>query len=556
MKLTIDSFGGIAPAIAPEYLSAAQAQVATNTKTFPSVSALAPLKGPSSPIGNLNGGADNLPKTGTIQSIYKWGDDQTTDPAKYWFHWVDDVDVVQGFVFDDPSQRTYFTGDGVPKATDSSLALSGGGTNLPAAARNLGVPKPSSGPTVNTGAEPADAESLVSESRVYTFTWVNSWGEESEPYSAGAMTAQTVTVYPGQSVTVSNFPSVPSGDYNITAKRIYRSVAGTGSTEFLFVAEISAATASYTDTLTGEQLGEVCPSLTWSAPPDDMIGIVPMAYGGLAGFAGREVYLSEPYRPFAFPLGYRQLVEHPIVGLGVMDTTLAVLTRGRPFFIQGGSPEAMVVVEADIPQACVSKRSIVSLNGAVLYASPDGLVRLSPNGSALVTQGLYDRAQWQALNPSSIHAYSHDGKYIAFFGTDGGGFVYDPSAATFNLHDIDASAGYADLVSDTLYLVNAAKQIVRWDQGDTKDYTWRSKRFELPREACFSVCEVEAVDYPVTVAIYRDESLLLTHTVTSRDKAVFRLPPGHGYAWEVELTGAARVFRVALAESVQELANG
>lgn len=34
----------------------------------------------------------------------------------------------------------------------------------------------------------------------------------------------------------------------------------------------------------------------------------------------------------------------------------------------------------------------------------------------MVTEALFDRTYWQALHPENIHAYGHDGKYVAFFG--------------------------------------------------------------------------------------------------------------------------------------------
>lgn len=38
----------------------------------------------------------------------------------------------------------------------------------------------------------------------------------------------------------------------------------------------------------------------------------------------------------------------------------------------------MNVVKGDLEQSCVSKRSIVSMGRQVFYASPDGLVLLTP----------------------------------------------------------------------------------------------------------------------------------------------------------------------------------
>lgn len=60
----------------------------------------------------------------------------------FWFHWTTLVHAVKGPVAGDTTERTYYTGDGVPKVTDSSLATAGGGTAYPNNSYTLGIPAP------------------------------------------------------------------------------------------------------------------------------------------------------------------------------------------------------------------------------------------------------------------------------------------------------------------------------------------------------------------------------------------------------------------------------
>ena len=424
----------------------------------------------------------------------------------------------------------------------------------------------------------------IAEARAYTYTWVST-SDGLTMESGPAPASELIDVYDGQTVTLSGFDAVPAGsNIVVTGKRIYRSVAGT----YLFVAEIGAAATSFVDDVTAEGLGEEMPSITWEAPPDKLRGLINLPGGVMAGFVGRDVYFCEPYKPYAWPSSYVQTVDAPIVGLGRMDTTLAVLTKGNPYFMQGASPELMTVVKSDIEQACVSKRSIVSVGGGVVYASPDGLVFLSPGGSRVITQGLFGATEWRALLvPESIHAYAHDGKYIAFFATtvaaggggdlplpggeeggdapggdilgspgDSGGYgglVLDVLSGQITLHDAYYHAGYTDLRADRLFLITDTKQIVPWAEGSPMTGTWRSKLFSLPQPMTFSCAQVEAENYPLTARFYRDSVLIHTKTVESRD--MFRLPPGYGRDWEVELETPYEVFNVAIAQAPSELAS-
>lgn len=402
-----------------------------------------------------------------------------------------------------------------------------------------------------SGATPTQTATL--ESRVYAYTWI---AEEAglTMESAPSPPSATVDVEFGgsQVVEVSGFDSVPSGAYNVTGKRIYRATNGV----YLFVAEVSAATASYDDSLTSEQLGEELPSLYWSPPPDTLEGLINLPNGMMAGFVGRDVYFCEPYRPYAWPEPYMQTVDYPVVGLGRMDTTLAVLTTGVPYFMQGSHPDSIAVVKSDIAQACVSKRSIVSAAGAVVYASPDGLILLSPGGSRNLTEALFDYKTWQAhFAPTSIHAYAHDNQYIAFYdnGVVSGGFIYDLASGQFTMHDIYAEAGYTDLQRDRLFLAKSDKSLRVWNDGASKTYLWRSKVFTMPQNTGFSCAQVEAESYPVTLRVYADGVLKHTETVQSRDP--FRLPSGVARDWELEIEGTAEVFAANLSTSMTELAG-
>lgn len=418
------------------------------------------------------------------------------------------------------------------------------------------------------------AESLGNlETRIYIYTWIaNESGLIME--SMPSPPSGEMEVYPGGTVSLSGFGVAPTTDgYNATGVRIYRATAGT----YLLVAERTLAqiASGYTDEVAAASLGEACPSIAWDEPPAGLKGLINLPNGMMAGFVGRDVYFCEPYRPYAWPGTYTQVVDAPVVGLGRMDTTLVVLTQGAPYFMQGAGPEYVTVVKSDLEQACVSKRSIVSMGGAVLYASPDGLMMLAPGKSQILTAALFDRADWQTLNPSSIHAYGHDSRYIAFYTkSDGtkGGFVVDLASAQMTLHTLGAGAevdilgGYTDLRNDQLYLVNANKQVVKWDGGAARTGKWRSKLFALPQITGFSCVQVEAqawtdaagnavAAYPAgqTARVYCDGTLI--HTQTLIERAPFRLPAVQGRDWELELDVKGEIFHVAIAQSMSEIAQ-
>lgn len=538
MRLTLRAFSGIAPRLDPRRLGDLNAQTAKNCDLR------------SGTLRALNGTSAVWPltKAGTIKTIYRFGQ-TVSDESLYWFHWPDEVDVARGQIAGDTDERTYFAGDstfGHPRVTKASIALTGG-TTYPMASYRLGVPAPASAPTIG-GVTGTGSGSI--ETRAYVYTYVTGDGEEGPPSLPAIANAQE-----GQSVSLTGLATSPGAEYNITSKRIYRTVSTDASpTDYQFVTQISAATTSYVDSLLAVDLGEVIPSLDWDPPPAGLRGLINLPNGMTAGFLGNDVYLCEPYRPFAWPLKYVQSVDTPIVGLGVFAETLVVLTRGFPHIMYGSDPNTFGGRRSELAESCVSKRSIVSMSGGVIYASPNGLVMIGPSGGQLLTDNIIDKEFWTSLNPSSIHACHYDGRYIGFYdnGTQGG-FQLDPGDPNqpFTMFDAYALAAYTDMVRDSLYL-NISGTVRKWDSGGSPyTYTWRSKVFETSGQQTFAWGQVIAGQYPVTAKVYADGVLIHSQVVSSADP--FRLPPSLAKDWEVELTGTYDVTAVYLAQGIDEL---
>lgn len=556
MQIAIRQFGGVAPKLDPRRLSDFAAQAANDCDlTNGTLRGLRSTTFVATPT-----------KVGTKQTIYRFG--QTgNDESLYWFHWLDDVDVVKGQVAGDTEEKTYFFNDstfGHPRATKASVALSGG-TNYPMQSFRLGVPAPGTSYAPNTGAPGGAASGAGSgsnETRVYVYTWVTADGEEGPPSPPF-----TIVVQPGQTVNLTSLSAGPSG-YNINRKRIYRTVSTfvTG-TDYQFVAEIADVGTTYADNKTASELGEVIATIDYEMPLPTLRGAKNMPNGIMIAYSGSDVYFCEPYKPYTWPLKYQQPVDFPVVGIGVYSETAVVLTRGNPYVFFGSDPNSIVSKKLDIEESCVSKNSIVELGWGVMWASPNGLCQAGGQGTGLATEGLIDKEFWQGLNPSSIKAYNYDGRYVGFYnnGATTGGFIFDPQSETqpFSFFSTFATAGYNDPVRDALYL-QVGPNIVRFDNNSTRSsYTWRSKKFEVGRRINFGWAKVEAPAFPVTLRVYVRECdtasashnqtvLKATRTVTSAEP--FRLPDGFtSDTWEVELAGTNQVTAVYLAQSAKEL---
>ena len=479
--LKLAAFAGIAPRVSKTLLKDNEAQTSVNTNLYSGE--IRSWRKPGS-----------LPIPASVvagcKSIYRHKDTADED---LWLSWDKDVDVVPGPIYATGEYPIYYTGDGIPKKTNAALSETGSGP-FPGDSLAMGVPTPTVAPTVS-----ASGGSGTAESRVYLYTFISMFGAIEEE-SAPSPTSSILTVLPGGTVSISGLPSTaPTGDYNITKMRIYRAVAGTTATVYLKVADVNIGTTTYSDTKTATQLGGSLQSSSYSPPPDDLSGLVAMANGILAGFRGNEVYFSEPFIPHAWPIEYSLTVEYPIVAIAAFGESLVVSTQGNPFVISGSTPQSMSQAKIPLFEPCVSKRSMVSDDTGVMYASPNGLVKIAQGFAGLSTSSLFTRDEWQFYKPATMLGAILDGAYHLFYedvdNNIRGSLLLDrgetsSALTTTNRH---TRAVYVDPETANLYLEEDG-QVKAWE-GDLYNfipYEWKSKVFHLARPLNFAVAQIEA----------------------------------------------------------------
>lgn len=414
----------------------------------------------------------------------------------------------------------------------------------------------------------------------YVFTFVNDIGEESAPSEPSA----TIFKDDGTTVTIVTSTAPPSGiDYFITTKRIYRAVTGGAGTEYKFVAEIPLAQDEYVDTLTDAQLGESLLSAGWDLPPANLRGILALPNDIYVGFFDNALCLSAQGRPHAWPVAFRLATDEPIVCIGNVDNNVVIFTEAFQYLAAGNSPEAFSMVKFTLPQGAVSKASLAYLDKVgVVAATPDGALALSGTGaSAMLTQALYSRKEWQALNPSTMVAAAHDDRLFLFYeaagvkrgimlglGEDGFGVV------TLAFH---ARAIHVDPLTDRMYLVLDANDPPVFDTGTAAPnptgamiyeydaasagplpYRWRSKLFmvrgDIPRYA-----KVRASSYEdLQLNLYADGALYDSITVLADAPFPLARPPEGcaGDTWQCELIGKDAVQAALFGYDADDFADG
>lgn len=530
MLISIVDFKGMLPRIIPRLLPNNFAQVARNCR--------------------LEDGAIAPMRYSLDTTVHTFGDAARSFVIhnNQWFSWPTVVNAVAGPVATD---RLYTTGEAKPKMWSAGTWY------------DLAVPTPSSIPTINVSGVVNPA---ISEAILYCYTYVTENDEESLPSPPSAATLWSYPIIN----TVGNIVTSPAATARgVNRIRIYRSqTSDLGVTDFYFVAEVAAGTTAYAHNIVTAPLAEPITSLDNDLPPDSLRGLISLPNGMMAAFAGKKLFFCEPFIPHAWPSKYSLTVDYPIVALVSFGSTIAVLTTGTPYVVQGTHPDSLVMerIEQNLP--CLAAQGVADLGYTAIYPSTEGLVSISPSGAQVISKALFTLEQWEAFTPASFISGVHDGRYVFSF---------------FDIENIDRQVGIIDMTGQNpfyvegngavaamfysigtgdLYLlrgIEAGTKVVRWERGDHVTFRWKSKRFELPSKVSFGAIIVDADPVAGAAETFACDVLadgVVIRTITNTNQ-IERLPDtAETKRWEIEVRGRVAVTAIRMGITPDDLSVG
>ena len=456
----IDSFSGIMPRVHPTLLPDGCAVKAHNCRL--KSGKLSPLIQPLKVTGKRIRLENGLDKIANARSLYLW---RRGDSIEEFLAWPGIVKVAQGNIADDALDRIFVTGETGVGGTNlnhpCAYIASVSGTSF---TRHSLVKAPMAAPVIS--AAPANADTQNTRYTFFFQTWVDAYGYESgvSVASVDAGTEDGSTEYnDGDEITFAPV-SAPSG---AVIRRFYKVVTGTETEKVQFISEQSVTGSGFlehTIAIKDEDAGEVMPTMISPAADLSWMSYVPGSfYAGFSPSRPRTVMFSDIDRPTSWPDYFQSDVRDDLVGIAVCGNTVFALTEGYPWSFSGTAPDTMTPTVMSSPQACVSSRSICVMDGAVFYASQDGVCMLSPSsGSPLlvpvITEKYFSKREWVALNPSSCIMEAYDGALHAWFTLDNGlrqGYIFSlgEGLSAITTHDEQAKAVLYDAQSDGLYYV-------------------------------------------------------------------------------------------------------
>jgi len=552
MRLTIKDFKGIFPKIGPELLPFNQSQTAENCNLE---------SGHIIPWFEVAVEYHSLITIDDTITIYLY-------EGSYWFLFSAEVNLVKGPVAADTANKVYYTGDGIPKKTNESEATTGG-LNFGPYPRNfypLALPSPKDAMTAAKGAGGAGDTTDVA----YVWTVLSSWNEESLPSPA----SNIVDPMEGQTVNLTNITMIweastaysvgdfvyptadEGGDYiykcvvagtsavseptwrelidadqtdggvtwrcyenNITHKNIYRAATGGATVTYQYLAQIASTATTYNDTFDLADTGADIVTEEYDPPPDGLSGLAYMGNGILLGFVGKDLYVCEPYKPWAWPTGYVETLADTIVSIAGVGAYLSsdspeiavVTTTERPYLVIGNTPGSLSVVPLPADYACVSSKGTVRWKDGLVYPSKVGLAIVNSSGAvANLTKNHLSAYQWlDGYAPSSMVSEIHGSRYFGFWyesGSVNGCIIMDLETGDFTTLDLYSQAVYNYPPTDILYYAitnewdTDAYSLEEWDTPEAYSTSGKADQYDLTG-GTGSMANVDDPDVPRNIVL-------------------------------------------------------
>jgi hypothetical protein len=386
----------------------------------------------------------------------------------------------------------------------------------------------------------------VAETRAYAYTNQNTWGEEgsnSPPATISTTYLQDVKV----TVAAVDFTGYrPFAQYNI-----YRTY---GNKTYLKTAP-SGTGLVYTDASHSPVSGAIAmESADWTPPPAGLQGAAQMPNGWFAAFKGNTLYMSEPYRPHAWP--YSMTFTTNIRGI-CAGANLVVTTADGVNVVNGSFPASASQVKPAVLQAGNAQRSMAAIDGAVAYASNDGIALVMGQSVTMdASQRLFTRLTWRArysdiLLDASMRFSYFDGRLVMTSNSQPKGFILRLDEDVGSLSELNEliDCTFQLSVTDSLYYSLGAN-VYLFQGGTNKTFDWWSKDFIFKKDEVFGAGYIRCAS-DTLMTLYADGVQVYQATLQT---GYFRIVDLNlATRWSVRLSGAGKVSEFYIARTLREL---
>jgi len=252
---------------------------------------------------------------------------------------------------------------------------------------------------------------------------------------------------------------------------------------------------------------------------------------------GNELRPSDIYRLHAYPDEFAVPFPTNIMAIALAGGSIIVFTeanattgeQGKVFQVVGSHPAHLAIYDVANVSPLLVKTSICRIDGAIYYASRDGLMRVGSGAPQLVSEPFFSRDEWTLERPDLMQAWVNDRNVFLIVNLTGNN----------NLR-FDLGAKEATVTRFTRV-------------ENVEEFEWKSRPFDFGQLTTLTAVQIVADSYPVTLLLYNEDNVLCgTRQISSRHpEKLPKMPPSRFWSYRVRSLG--NINRIAIGTSTAEI---
>jgi hypothetical protein len=424
----------------------------------------------------------------------------------------------------------------------------------------LGLDRPTTAPRVDA----EERQGRDSDQRSYVFTVFNRWGEESAP----SPPSEPMVIADGDPAQVT-FDAGPEP----CMVALYRSATGsrTGGEErreaqtlYLFVGAVPAVgTSLFVDLVRMKDLGRELLTKEVMPPPPMRAMTHLEGTGVFAGVWGNQVFFSENYEPYNWPLEHVLTLPSRTVNIVSVDAKVFVTTASRAYVIDGAPAceprKGRVVLDTDHPFPDIGRGpgAATATPFGMVFATAEGLMLLNHDATVkLITADWFNGQAWRKLRPETIRMTYWRGRVV--FVTDVAAYMLEVDPELYKDYQPGALTEISDRPTalyrsndDELLMLQDGK-ITQWDAGSQlRPYRWTSATMLFAGRVTPTRAKL-GIDGAATLTLISERGAEYSTKITDETPARLKRL-GRGLEWKVRLEGLGEVSYLQLGTALTTL---
>ena len=255
-------------------------------------------------------------------------------------------------------------------------------------------------------------------------------------------------------------------------------------------------------------------------------------------YYGNTVYLSDVFRPWAYPEEYTIAFPQQIIAGAISGNSILIFCSdndagvGKVYELSGNDPKFLAAYELSNAHPLLNKAGLAKIGQTVYWPTYDGIASTAGGKIELPTEKFFTREEWNEHLPVLMSSYTSEN-----------------TLWLINATGVNWRMDFDEMLGEPFTFLG------RFTAFSGEEFLWESKIFQYPTPIAWSHVRVKALEYPVAVEVF-DGNGVQHASFLANDDTTRRLPRmRREKEWYLRIHGYHETTWIGVATSSEELVS-